>query len=80
MLVDLFIQSQPTAENVVASGRSSHLHTSNPPLPHHSDQRQSPAVPGNGSLDDARNRTLEYGKNTSSKEKMEVVEETRYIL
>jgi len=73
----LLTQSQPTTENVPASSRSSHLHTSNPPQTHHSDQHQSPAGPGNGSLDDARNRTLEHGK-TTSKEKVEVVEETRY--
>lgn len=72
------IQSQPMTENALTSSRGSHLHTSNPPQPHHSDQHQSPSGPGNGSLDDTRNRTLE--KNTSSKDKVEVVEETRYIL
>lgn len=81
MCVDywIYVQSQPTTENVPASSRSGNLHTSNPPQPHHSDQHQSPGGPGNGSLDDTRNRTLEHGKNTSSKEKVEVVEETRYI-
>lgn len=73
----LLTQSQPTTENVPASSRSSHMHTLNPPQPYHSDQHQSSAGPGNGSLDDTRNRTLEHGKTTSKE--VEVVEETRYI-
>ena len=71
------LQSQPTTENVNATGRTSHLHTSNPPQPHHSDQHQSVPGPGNGSLEDTRNKTGDHGKITSSKEKVEVVEVTK---